>query len=220
MNDLFRKERLFFKMSKISLFIIFLYYVLHVFGLNPIDATQYLGSGFDARYCRYSNAVSLAPIFAFTYTEGKTWTSPYTNIVYDVPDQMSVKPFETVVEVSQESILDSYESYLQTYTEWFSFGVGIEVGYFGAGFEYEKSLGYVYSCYENDFVETIHGFHLWTFNVGTLYPQFIMTLDPMFEAALNNFPTEIKTHQDLEYAIQFVTTFEHIIPTEQFLVLK
>lgn len=181
--------------------------VTYVVALNPISATNYLGSGFDARYCKYSDAVSLAPIFTFTYTEGKQWISPYSHIVFDVPDQMVIKPFETVFELSEESVSDTYTSYLQKFTEWFYFGAEIEVYYFGGGLFYEKSLGYVNSCYEDDFVETIHGFHLWTLNAGTLYPQFIETLDPMFQLALDKFPVQIITPEDKEYATEFVQTF-------------
>jgi hypothetical protein len=171
---------------------------------TPISATSYLGSGFDAQKALFG----LAPIFDFTYDEGLTWTSPYTKITYDVPDQMSVSPHESVQEIVNQGSYSSYHEYKQMFEEWFSFDVGINAGnYFSAGYKYNKTLGYVHDKMSESYAEIIRGHHLWTYYLATLYPSFVMTFNPMFEKSIEMFPQIIKTNADREFAYQFVQTF-------------
>ena len=168
-----------------------------------ISATNYLGNGFDSKKGIYG----LAPIFKLTYNEKKQWTSPYSNITFDVPDQMSVHDNDMTSEIVSQGVYHSYEEYKEMYESWFTFDIGVKTDNFGLGFQYSQDLGYVKDSITDNYAEIIHGNHLWVYYTGVLYPFYILEFDEMFEAMLNIFPREIKTHDDFQFASIFVQTF-------------
>lgn len=170
---------------------------------NPIGALNYIGSGFDARKATYG----LAPLIQFTYTEGKTWQSPYTKITFNVPDQLTVHTMEEVQEILHQSSSGSYQAYIHEYIKWYSFDIGIKTKYFSAGFEYNQTLYYIHEVMNQNYAYVMNGFHQWMFYVAALYPIAMLPIDPEFKYAMSLFPQKIVTHHDYEYAFQFVETF-------------
>lgn len=171
---------------------------------NPISATSYLGSGFDARKALFG----LAPIFDYTYNKNLQWKSPYTKKVYDVPDQMAVSPYESVQEIVNQGSYSSYHEYKEMFEEWYNFDIGISAGnYFSTGFKYNQTLGYIHDKMSESYAQIIRGHHLWTYYIATLYPAFIMKFDSMFEESLNMFPQTVKTDADRAFAYQFIQSF-------------
>lgn len=178
-------------------------FVAIAFAQNPASPVNYLGSGLDAYKATYGQA----PIFQFTYDQGQKIQSPYSKIVYDVPDQMFVKPMQKMEEVIMQGTYSSYDEYLDMYTEWFNVDASIQVGYFGAGFNFNKQLGYVHERMQQHFSAVMHGHHYWTYYIASLYPTTSLNTTIMFKNALDKFPSQIKSQEDRDYAYQFVQTF-------------
>lgn len=176
--------------------------------LPLVDAANYVGCGFDARTAKYANSgPELAPIIAYHFEGQKTYTTPYSNITYAVPDEIFAKNYETVYEVSESSIVSTFKEFIDIEKSWFSFGVGIEVGVFGAGIQYNQTMKYVSESFAKDFKATASGYHVWTFVVSKSYPINILTFDPMFQLSLDKFPQTIQTDHDRTVALSFINTF-------------
>lgn len=170
---------------------------------EPIAAANILGNGFDYK----SGTYSLAPIFLFTYTSNMTWTSPYSNKVYNIPDQMFVHSLDEVFEKVTESMSESYSEFYESFIRRYTFSVGIDIKAFGLGFNYDRQMGFIKDSMEQDYAEITHGTHFWAYNIASLYPQYMLQLHPMLQIAINKFPRKITTQQDILYATEFTQTF-------------
>lgn len=182
---------------------IFIILIFSFVNSDPVAAANVLGNGFDYKTGTYS----LAPIFAFTYNSGATWTSPYSKITYQVPDQMVVHSLDLVFEKVTESVSESFSEFYQSFSERFTFSVGIDIKAVGIGFNYDRQVGFIKDSMSQNYAEIVHGTHFWTFNVASLYPQYMLQLHPMFQIALTKFPRKIVTQRDIEYATEFMQTF-------------
>lgn len=171
--------------------------------LNPASPVNYLGCGLDAYKATYGQA----PIFRFTYDDGQTIRSPYSHIDFDVPDEMFIHPMQKMEEVIMQGTYSTYDKYLDMYTEWFNFGVSIDVDYFAAGFNYNRQLGSVHQRMQEHFSDVMHGHHYWSYYIASLYPAKTLNMTTEFNMALDSFPVPIVTQEDHDYAYQFVQTF-------------
>lgn len=189
-------------MKIIILFLIFL--TIAFSQINPpIKATQYLGAGFDTKKAVFG----LAPIFKLNYDGKKEWTSPHSKIKYSVPDEMIVSDFDMVHEIVFQGKYSSYYEYLETYSSWFNFDIGIDTGKFSGGFQYNEALGSVYKYMSQGITDALHGNHVWYFFVGTMYPPNILDLDIMFKKTIDKLPDEIKNQDDLVEYQNCINTF-------------
>jgi len=170
---------------------------------EPASVVNFLGNGFDLKAGTYS----LAPIFRLTYDYNATWTSPHSKITYSVPDQMFLHPLDLTFESTVQSVAASYTEFYETFLKRFTFSVGIEIGKFGGGFKYDKQMGFIRDTMNKQYTHVVHGTHFWAFNVGSMYPAYLLDLDPMCERAINRFPQRITTQQDRDYATEFMQTF-------------
>lgn len=174
-----------------------------VYSYKPIDATQYMGAGVDAKKAIFG----LAPIFQLTYTSNKTWTSPHSNITFKVPDQIATSSDTQTQEIVLQNSYKTYQHYLYEYTAHWNFDVNIGVSYASLGYKYNKELAITKETLDTQTKTMMHGNHVWYFYVATLYPAFILNYDPMFQMALNKLPQKIVTSNDLTYYNEFITTF-------------
>ena len=180
-----------------------LFIIFYATSAEPINAVNFLGNGFDYKNGTYS----LAPIFLFTYKSNITWTSPYSNKIYKVPDQMFVHSLDMVFEKVTESISSSYKEFYESFVARYTFNLGIDIKSVGIGFNYDRQMGFIKDSMTQNYAAIIHGTHFWTYNVASLYPQYMLQLDPMCQLAINKFPRKIVTQQDVNYATEFTQTF-------------
>ena len=176
--------------------------------INPSPLTSYIGHGFDSKKGTYNPA----PIFKWTYNEGQTIFSPYSDVTFDVPDQMVITPSERMEKLVMSGNHSIYERYLDTYRKWFTFDVGMETKTFKAGLYYNKTLKYVHEQLTDKNQYMLHGYYYWTFNIASLYPIKFLKLNSMTQMSIDNFPSKLVTEDDYEYAYQFIQTFgTHIV---------
>lgn len=168
----------------------------------PIIAASYLGCGFDAK----TGMLGLAPIFEFTYNNNQIWVAP-SGTAYAVPDQMYVSPRPEAFQMVMQGSYYSYSEFLEMYTKWFSFDIGIDVDGFSAGFKYDKQLGFVHDTMNQAYGSVIHGTSWWTYYTADMYPFYILKTNSMFQQALDEFPENITNQNELDYATQFVNSF-------------
>lgn len=168
---------------------------------EAIPLTKYLGSGYDLKTTLYG-----FPIFEFTY-DNELYTTPHTNITYKVPNELSIKPYPYVHELTKNSQCSTYSDYLEQYSKWFKFDVAINVGKFSAGLGYNKAMQQVYKMLQYHNASMSTGFKYFIFNIGVLGPSFILNKTNLFTLALNKLPSEIKTDRDQYLYFQFFKTF-------------
>jgi len=171
--------------------------------LEPISAANFLGNGFDYKTGTYS----LAPCFSFTYNSGATWTTPYSQTTYKVPDQMFVHSLDETFEADTQSITESYTEFYDTFVRRFTFNVGIDIRAVGIGFSYDKQTGFVREMITQNFAEFIHGTHFWAYNIASLYPAYLLNLHPMLVLGISKFPRVILTQPDIVAATEFTQTW-------------
>jgi hypothetical protein len=161
---------------------------------------NYLGNGFDY----VSGTYSLAPLFTFTYNQNQTWQSPYSRKTYMVPDQMFIHGLDETFESVCQSISNSFEEFYSSYISRYTFTIGIDKI---VGFNFDKQIGFIRNVIVENFEEIIHGTHYWAFAIGSMYPAYMLELNPMFNSAVNKFPQQIQTKRDFIYATEFTQTF-------------
>lgn len=171
--------------------------------LDPVPVSNFIGNGFDYKTGTYG----LAPIFQFTYTNGAIWTTPFHSVTYKVPDQMFLHSLDYTYESVTDSISQSYSEFYQYFMSRFTFKVGIDIGKYGGGFLYDRQTGFIKDMIKEQYVEFMHGTHYLTYCIGSMYPAYILSLDPMFNESLMKFPRKIVTDTDKALATEFVQSF-------------
>lgn len=169
---------------------------------TPIPIANYIGSGYNLKTTMYG-----FPIFDFTYDDCLHYTTPHTNITYDVPNEINVKPLLLTHEMTRNGEYDTYENYLHQYSQWFKFDIGIVKGKFSAGIHYNKALANAFKMLKYNNASMSTGFKYWIFATSTLGPAFVLNKTRLFNIAISKLPSKLSTPRDQEIYNEFFESF-------------
>ena len=170
--------------------------------LNPITGLDYIGNGFNYQ----TGQSGLAPLFYLSYDHKQQWTSP-SGTTYDVPDQAFVHDHLMAYEITTQGLYSSYSEFYTMHTESVSFSAGLDIGKIGFGFYYDQQLGFVRDQIRIGHSEFLHGTHWWSFYIMSMYPAYLLKLDPMFQSAIDYLPSSIESPSDKQKVDEFIETF-------------
>lgn len=169
-----------------------------------IPTATAFGNGWDSQKMEFLDL----PVLAWTCNNGKKFSPPsHPEIVWQVPDQVMFDAASEQQENIVISISKSFHEELSQRSLDFSFTIGIpfQVGSlsFKYGLEWEKIHQ---EMTENDRYAGF-SFHYWKTMTGEAYPDFIQSLDPIFQEGLDLCPTTISSFDDLSHYMDIVSYY-------------
>lgn len=143
------------------------------------------------------------PVYNYHFQEGKSWFNPFTQVAYEIPDEVS----QTVNEAGYEEI-DSLYTHVYTAsvsetTKRYSYSIGVQMdfGQIGAGVTYsDNKQWYDFNLEEHEQDNyNSHSVMWWKFWEIQAYPFDVLgtnSVDPLFKAYLDQLPKTISGPND------------------------
>ena len=136
-----------------------------VYSYPLIKSAEYIGKGFDSK----TGSINAFPIFQFNYKYQNLWTPQGSTNKYLVPDEFIIKEKSIVENNSMLSSYNTYDSYLNDYTSWYTFDFGIKTGTFTLAYEHIKELEEIYQSITTDIDMFSHSNFWWGFYEANIF---------------------------------------------------
>ncbi|KAL0487717.1 PV21 [Acrasis kona] len=186
-----------------------------VFCQNPIVGHEFMMAGYDLRNAS-TKAIGdrvKSSIFQETFDFKKKYQRPNTTDVYDVPDEFDAFWRSSKSSLTSSDIHHTVDDYLHEETSSYSFGIGFNLGAFGAKASYNRSQGYVHWVYTETLDAAAFGYVNRIVSLFNMGPFVLFKKSGWFDQIMNAIPTCPSTEQDYAAVQMLIDTYGHVFPS-------